>query len=222
MGTTSSIPLQVEHHGETMSQTEVTPEELLAMPDGKHYELIEGELKERNVSLLSSRVALRLGRRLDTYCEDHDLGWVLESECAYRCFSWKPRQVRRADVSFISRERLPSEGKWSDGYVTIPPDLAVEVVSPNDKVSELDENVEEYLRAGAKLVWVIHPEIRKLEVRRSDGSGTWLRADDELSGEEVIPGFHCRVGDLFPQPAEAATKPKPPPRRGPRPKSSHS
>jgi Uma2 family endonuclease len=206
----------------SMPRTEVTPEEFLAMPDGKHYELIDGEPKERNGSLLSSRVASRLNRYLDIYCEEHNLGWILESECGYRCFPWKPGRVRRADLSFIGRERLPSQEQWSEGYVTIAPDLAIEVVSPTDLVSELDEKVEDYLRAGVKLVWVVHPEICKLEVRRGDGSGIWLRADDELSGEDVIPGFRCRVGDLFPKQAEVVAQPKPPRNRRPRPKSRGS
>ncbi len=194
---------QIEHIPENSPRTEVTPEELLAMPDSGHYELIDEELKERAASLLSSRVAVTLVRRHDSYCEEYNLGWVVESECGYRCSPWKPRRVRRADLSFIGRERLPSQEPWSDGYVTIPPDLEVEVVSPTDLVTELDEKVEEYLRAGVKLVWVVRPEIFKLEIRRSDGTGIWLRSGDELTGEDVIPGFRCRVADLLPKDTEA-------------------
>ncbi|MGP0067453.1 MAG: Uma2 family endonuclease [Isosphaeraceae bacterium] len=193
---------------------EVTPEDLLAMSDGGHYELVDGALKERSVSLLSSRVAVRLVRKLETYCEEHKLGWVVDSECGYRCFSWKPRQVRRADLSFISQNRIPSKEHWSDGYVTIPPDLAVEVVSPNDVARTLHEKVQEYLRAGVKLVWVITPETRSALVIRIDKSGTWLEVGDELTGEDVIPGFRCRLGDLIPEEAEDSSNSEPAPEAG--------
>ena len=80
-------------------KTEVTPEELLVMPDGGHYELIDGELKERNISLLSSRVAVSLARRLDIHCEQNNLGWVVDGECGYKCFPWEPNRIRRADLT---------------------------------------------------------------------------------------------------------------------------
>jgi Uma2 family endonuclease len=188
---------------EAKPTTEITPEELLAMPDGGHYELVDGELRARNMSLLSSRVAVSLARRLDLHCEEHNLGWVVDAECGYACFPWKPGRIRRADVSFIKVDRLPSVEQRSQGYVTVPPDLAVEVVSPNDRVSDLDEKVDEYLRAGVKLIWIINPETQKVQVWRSDGSVIPLRAGDELSGENVIPGFRCTVEDLFPKPSHA-------------------
>jgi Uma2 family endonuclease len=111
--------------------------------------------------------------------------------------------VRRADVSFIRKERYPWDQLAEDGYTTIPPDLAVEVVSPNDTVSGLVEKIGEYLRAGVRLVWIIDPPTRTVQVWRSDQSGAWLGAEDELSGEDVVPGFRCRVADLFPVPPRA-------------------
>jgi Uma2 family endonuclease len=190
-------------HREASRQTKVTPEELLAMPDGGHYELIDGELRERNMSLLSSRVAVSLARRLDVHCDQHKLGWVVDAECGYACFPWKPGRIRRADVSFIAASRLPSPAERAEGYVTIPPDLAVEVVSPNDYVYELENKVEEYIRAGVKLVWIVNPITCIVEVLRADGSMSRLRVGDELSGEDVLPGFLCRVDDLFPKPSQA-------------------
>src|SRR5207247_1836738 len=109
---------------EAADQGEVTPEDLLAMPDGKHYELVDGVPVERATSLLASRVEVTLGRILDVHSDQNDLGWVVGPSCGYRCFPWKPRQVRRPDITFIARDRIPSETQWSEGYVTIPPDLA--------------------------------------------------------------------------------------------------
>jgi Uma2 family endonuclease len=197
----------------TAKKGEVTPDELLAMPDGDHFELVDGTLVERNMSLLAGRVETTLARVLDLYCVENSMGWVVTASCGYRCFPWKPRQVRRPDVSFIARDRLPGAAQWSEGYMTIAPDLAVEVTSPTDTVYELEEKVEEYLRAGVRLVWVIHPEVHAIQVIRGDGSGYRLRPGDELSGEEVVPGFRCPVASLFPapQPVDAgATMPEPP------------
>jgi Uma2 family endonuclease len=185
-------------------RVEITPEDLLAMPDGGHFELIDGQLKERHVSVLSSLVAVEIVRLLANHCHGKRLGSVFESELGYQCFPWKPRQVRRADASFIRADRMTRE-LLASGFATIPPDLAVEVISPNDGAEELVEKVEDFLRAGVKLIWVVSPETRTVQVVRSDRSGTLLRPEDDLSGEDVLPGFRCRVESLFPvpQPREA-------------------
>src|SRR5205814_10386571 len=109
-----------------------------------------------------------------------------------------PRKMRKPDGSSIGQERLP-EGPSSEGYLYIPPDLAVEVISPNDSAYEVDAKVVEYLNAGVPLVWVINPEARTVRIHRHDGSASWLREKDELSGEDVLPGFRCRVADIFPK-----------------------
>jgi Uma2 family endonuclease len=208
MSTMTAIPPETESRAESISKgrIEVSPEELLATPDGEHDELVDGIPVERTKSLLSSRVEMTLGRILDTYCVENDLGWILGPSCGYCCFPWQPGKIRRPDVSFITRDRLPSEEHWSEGYVTILPDLAVEVTSPNDEVYDLEEKVEEYLRAGVRLIWVIHPEVQVIEVIRADGSGLRIRAGGELSGEDVVPGFRCPVASLFPaaRPTDAA------------------
>jgi Uma2 family endonuclease len=80
----------------------------------------------------------------------------------------------------------------------------VEVTSPTDEVYDLEEKIEEYLRAGVRLIWVIHPEVRAIPVIRADGSGLRLRPGGELSGEDVIPGFRCPVDALFPAAHPAA------------------
>ncbi len=183
----------------TEPDTRVTPEELLAMPDGGHYELIDGKLREHKVSALSNLVAAEANRILGNHCRAHALGWIFAAEHGYRCFHWKPNKVQRTDVSFIRHERYSLQQLAEDGFTKIPPDLAVEVVSPNDLVGALDEKVEEYLRAGVRLVWVVHLAARAVQVFRSDRSVSWLWAADELSGEDVLPGFRCKVDDLFPE-----------------------
>ncbi|MGZ3354921.1 MAG: Uma2 family endonuclease [Isosphaeraceae bacterium] len=181
----------------TENKTLCTPEDLLAMPDGKNYELVDGRLVERNMGAESSWIGGRIFLRLSLFCDEHQLGYVWPADNGYQCFAHAPKLVRRPDVSFIRAGRLPG-GELPKGHVRIPPDLAVEVVSRNDLASELDEKVEDYQKAGVGLVWVIHPESGTASVYRSDGSVSRLHQDDELSGEEVIPGFRCRVRSLFP------------------------
>jgi Uma2 family endonuclease len=178
-------------------KVEVTPEALLTMSDGGHYELIDGELKERNASVLSCLISSEVNRLLGDHCRGRGQGWLFSAELGYRCFSWNPRRVRGADVSFIRADRLTAE-VLAEGHCTIPPDLAVEVVSPNDLASELNLKIEEYLRAGVGLVWVVDPEIRTVDIYRSNGTVDRLRENDRLCGEDVVPGFECQVAAFFP------------------------
>src|SRR5262249_2476430 len=94
-------------------------------------------------------------------------------------------------------EQLPQ------GHAHLAPDLAAEVVSPNDTYEEVDQKIEEYLRAGVRLVWIISPRNHTIRVYRFNGSSHSLRENDELDGEDVLPGFRCPVRDLFPQPRAA-------------------
>jgi Uma2 family endonuclease len=206
MSTIVAMPPETERRTESVlaSRRDMTPEELLAMPDGKHYELVDGVPVERTMSLLAGMVESNVIHSLAGHCKGPDLGWVLGPSGGYRCFPWKPGKVRRPDVSFIARDRLPAPGQWSEGYITIPPDLAVEVTSPTDEVYDLEEKIEECLRAGVRLIWVIHPEVRVIEVFRADGSSSRIRSGGELSGEDVVPGFRCPVDALFPAAQPAA------------------
>ena len=176
----------------TVDEKTYTPEDLLAMPDGKSYELVDGHLEERNMSVLSSWVGSRLYRFIDIFVEENQLGWSWHADLGFVCFPDAPGKVRRPDVSFVRKDRLP-EGLTSEGYLYIHPDLAVEVISPNDLAYKVDSKVVEYLDAGVPLIWVVNPEARAVRIHRHDRSVSWLREADELSGEDVLPGFHCRV-----------------------------
>jgi Uma2 family endonuclease len=177
----------------------VTPDDLLNMPDGARYELIDGRLVKREMGFRSSFIGGRLFRWFGDHCERNGLGWSVPADCAYQCFPEDSNRVRRPDASFISFERLPVENP-PEGHCRVAPDLVVEVVSPRDFVYEIDRKVEEYLRAGVRLAWVVYPESRTVFVYRADGSIQGLREQAELDGEDVLPGFRCRVGDLFVRP----------------------
>ena len=189
-----------------------TPEDLLAMPDGKRFELAGGRLVERNMGLESSWVGGRLLSRLDRFSEQNQVGWAFPADDGYQCFPHDPSLVRRPDVSFIRRGRLPNE-VLPAGWGKIPPDLAVEVVSPNDSVDKLEERLDDYQKVAVPLLWVVNLKSRTVMVYRADGSVSRLRESDELSGEDVIPGFRCPVRDILPP--RQAVVPAPIPPNGP-------
>jgi Uma2 family endonuclease len=107
-----------------------------------------------------------------------------------------PDTVRAADVAFISNERydrLKSRRKFLD----VPPELVVEVLSPDDPASELIRKLSEYFAAGVRLVWVADPDERSVRAYRSSTDVRELRGTDSLSGEDVLPGFEAEVAALF-------------------------
>jgi len=178
----------------TVSQPRITPEELLTLPDGKRYELVDGYLVEKSMSTNSLWLATWLSSLLVQSVFPRRLGYVI-TEGMYQCFA-DLNKVRRPDVSFIMSGRL-TDAEFEAGYVHIAPDLVIEVVSPNDLYYEVERKAEEYLAAGVRLVWIINPEIRIVDVFRFNGSTSRLRGTQTLEGEEVVPGFSLPLQELF-------------------------
>jgi Uma2 family endonuclease len=178
-----------------------TPQDLLAMPDGQIYELDDGRLVERDMSMLSSWVAGALLNLVWAYAGENKLGRAWGANVGYACFPNSPREVRCPDVSFIRAGRLPAGLASDEGLGPIAPDLAVEVRSPTESAYMVQKKVDEYLSAGAPLVWVIYPASRGSYVCRRDGSVAWLNQSDHFSGEEVIPGFRCNLPAILPEKA---------------------
>ena len=139
------------------------------------------------------------------------MGKVWPADNGYQCFPHAPGLVRKPDVSFIKRGRLPGDIA-PDGWVKIRPDLAVEVISPGDSVEELEEKLDDYRKAGIPLVWVIYPKARKAKILRLGAPPDELSEDDELSGEDVIPGFRCPLREILPRRQPAETGPPMPSR----------
>lgn len=91
------------------------------------------------------------------------------------------------------------------GYITVAPDLIAEVVTPHDLAVDFHSRLNDYHEAGVWLIWIIYPRNRKIEVWRKNGPICYLGSDDVLTGEDVLPGFRCRVADFFiglPEPAQ--------------------
>ena len=152
----------------------------------------------------SAFVAGRLFHLIFAYVELKRLGWAFSDGTGYLLPLERSDTVRKPDVSFVSFQQLPATDAFPKGYMKLAPDLAVEVVSPNDLEEEVDKKINDYLTVGVRLVWEIHPTSRTITVHRADDSVVRLRETDILDGENVLPGFQCRIADLFvgPQPAE--------------------
>lgn len=175
----------------------ITPAELLEMPDAVSFELVDGQLVERNVSTLSSLVEGFVYEKVQGHVRPNKLGFVWPGTLGIQCYPNRPNKIRKPDLSFVKAERFRPE-LLETGFLPLAPDLAVEVISPGDLAHEVFEKIEEYQEAGVSLIWVIDPEIRIVQVYRKNGEIVRLRESDELSGEDVLPGFRCRVAELFP------------------------
>jgi len=176
-----------------------TPDDLLRMEklgEPIKYDLIDGRLVERHMGTASGLVEMNLGGMLSVFVRTQQLGWVLGPSTGYQIFGRDGNNVRYADGSFLSRDRIPAGGP-PRGHMRIAPDLAIEVVSPKDLAEELEQKIEDYLQVGIRLIWVVFCNTRRVMVYRRRNGITRLSPADELSGEDVVPGFACPVADVF-------------------------
>ena len=174
-----------------------TPADLLARPDAVQFELVNGELVERNVSVLSSMVEAIVVGCMYACAKSSSEGIVWTGTIGCRFYADAPDKIRKPDAVFVRRERFSPE-HYQDGFLTIRPDIVVEVISANDLANEVNEKTEEYLDVGVPLVWVVDPEARIVQIHRLDGTVTKLHVTDELTGEDVFPSFRCPVSELSP------------------------
>ena len=174
-----------------------TADDLLRMPerDGVRYELVNGELKTMTPTGGAHGVIVaELTTALHQHARAHRLGRVFGESTGF-VLRRDPDTVRAPDVSFVAAERLPAA--VPAGYLHLAPDLAVEVVSPGDTVSELGRKVEEYMRAGVREVWIVEPSNRTVTVHTLGRGVTVLRESDALEGGDVVTGFRFPVADRF-------------------------
>lgn len=179
------------------SQERITGEQLLEISSKLigRVELVKGGIIQMGpAGDIHGELAMILGSLLQIYVKQNDLGKVYAAETGFYT-ARNPDTVRAADAAFIAKNRLPETP--SDGYLEIVPDLTVEVVSPHDRPSEFLEKVNECLEAGVKRIWVVYPKSRQVYVYKSDFSAEVLSGEDSLTGDDVLPGFHCRVTELF-------------------------
>jgi Uma2 family endonuclease len=182
----------------TATQKLLTADEFFLLPepkDGSRQELVKGVIVTmpppggRHGACCS-----RINHRVSSFVDAHQSGTVCSNDTGF-VSERDPDSVRGPDLSYWSRERLP---EVPAGYIEIPPDLAVEVVSPSDHFGRIQKKAKDFLEKGVRLVWVADPEDRSVTVYRPGQMLVILSENDTLTGEDVLPGFSCRVGDLFP------------------------
>jgi Uma2 family endonuclease len=179
----------------------MTPEQFEELSDAQGLELIDGIVKEKNMGSENGAIQTLISHYLNVVVLPAKLGRVLDAEGMYQCFPRRPKSVRKPDVSFIRQDRLP-DGRVPRGICKFGPDLAVEVVSPNDTYEEVEEKLADYFDAGVPLVWIVTPKTRTVLVYQADGTARRLRDTDDLTADPVIPGFKVRIANLFPNPPE--------------------
>jgi Uma2 family endonuclease len=168
------------------------------MPEvpGKRLELIDGAVVEvPGAGALRIAIVVLFLKHLGRFVEQHDLGLAFPTGLAY-VLRRNPDQVRIPDVSFVAWDSVPPEGV-PEGFWEGPPTLAVEVVSPYDRADDIHNRVQDYLDAGTRQVWVLWPQTRSVSVYRPDADTREPGPDATLDGDDVLPGFTVRVGDLF-------------------------
>jgi Uma2 family endonuclease len=175
----------------------MTAEELWALPyNGKRRELVRGELREMPpAGSEHGVVAMMLGSALSGFVADRRLGLVFAAETGFR-ISRNPDTVRAPDVAFVRADRIASSG-IPEAFIPGAPDLAAEVISPDDTLYEVEDKVHDWLDAGTRLVWLVNPRNRSVTVHKSGPQVSVLKRDDVLSGEDVVPGFELRVAEMF-------------------------
>jgi Uma2 family endonuclease len=174
----------------------MTIEEFAEISEPGRFDLIRGELICMSpAGLRHGVIASRIARAMGNHVSDGDLGEVPIAETGYMV-STDPPVVLCPDASFIRSERLPQDD-LPDGFFQQVPDIAVEVVSPSDRMSDVSAKVDEYILAGTPLVWVVEPRRRAVTVYRPDGSIQVLREGDELDAANVLPGLRLRIADIF-------------------------
>lgn len=170
-----------------------TDEELMALPeDGFKRELVGGEIQVNPAGSPHGLVGLRLGSRLLAFVEAAGLGFVFDSSTGWRLPNGN---LRVPDLSFVSRQRLP---ELREGFLRVPPDLAVEILSPGDSVPRMDAKIAEYAASGVRLTWVIDVRRRHALACRSLADRTPIAGSGVLDGEDVLPGFRCPLADILP------------------------
>ena len=184
------LPPPLVPEGAPSASTTMTLEEFLES-DLEGYEYIAGELIPRMpTSLKHSRISVTLILSLGSHVRENQLGDIHVSSAGFRV----GERMLIPDIAFVSNSRIPDD---MNKAAPIPPDLAVEVVSPTDVFDRIVSKAFAYLAAGTQLVWVIEPKSETVLVYRSETDIKLLTRNDTLTGEDVVEGFACPVAALF-------------------------
>jgi Uma2 family endonuclease len=177
----------------TTERGKSTIEDLLRIPkDGMKHELVDGEILVSPAGMRHSRIAGRILHRIAEYLEHSHVGEVYSSDVGIQ---FPNGNVRSPDVTFVSAARL--SGGEPESFGEVIPDLVVEVLSPNDRMTEIGRKIGEYFENGVPIVWLVDPRRQSVTVYRSLTDTERLDIDATITAEPVLPGFSATVRSFF-------------------------
>jgi len=191
--------------GEATTATRMTAEEFhdwAHRPEnaGKWFELVRGEVMELPAPTKRHGVlAFNLGRLLGNYLFQRGKGYATSNDAGV-ILERDPDTVRGPDLAIYEDAQTFEE--LHPKYGEVVPLLAVEILSPSDRMGKVMRKVKDYLKNGVSLVWVIDPETRNVTVHRAGKEPYLVEENEELTGEDVLPDFRCRLAEVFRLPGQ--------------------
>ena len=180
----------------TLDTRLITAEEFAEMTGDGLHELVRGEVVEMPTpGARHGEIATQMSFLLKAHTTPRDLGKVLSNDAGY-ILERDPDSTRGPDVSFIRRDRVPAGG-LPDGPFPGPPDLAVEVLSPHDRIGDVDDKIDMYLAAGCPLVVILHPKRRTATLHRPNVDPHVVREPELLDLSGIVEGFRCTLAEIF-------------------------
>jgi Uma2 family endonuclease len=179
----------------TTSSKLITADELLELGDIGRCELLYGELVMMSFGAAEHGiVGARLSRCIGEFVEERELGFTFSAGTGFKLDS-DPDLVRAPDASFVRRARV--RGKITKKFFEGAPDLAVEVISPDDTRREVADKKNAWLAYGATSVWIADPDAQTITVHHSGKKPTIFARGQTLTDESVLPGFTLEVDRIF-------------------------
>lgn len=174
----------------------VSADEFAGMSAEGRLELVRGEVVEMApTGFEHGAIVAKLTTMMNQHAATRRLGKVVAGDVGFQ-LGRDPDLVRAPDIAFLASDSIPT-GLASRRFVEGAPVLAIEVVSPNDRANDIIERVDDYLNAGARLIWVVYPSRQQVVEYNAPGEFLILRCGDTLTGSDILPGFSCPVADIF-------------------------
>ncbi len=183
-------------NGKALRPAGVTAAELWNLGRGRRCELICGKVVEMApTGGEHGSVAVNATLLLGAFVKAHGLGNVSTGETGYRVAS-APDTVRAPDLGFVRKSRIPPTGVPAR-FWEIPPDLALEIVSPGDTYEDVESKAREWIESGVTEVWVLNPRLREVKIHRNGRPVEVCREKDVVRSESLLPGFAATAGEFF-------------------------
>jgi Uma2 family endonuclease len=172
-----------------------TDEALAALPNnGYKHELLDGELITSPVHEHHGGICIQLAILIGTFVRNHDLGRVYDSSTGFRLAD---KLLLSPDVSFVRKARLKKLAVAPDQFLQGAPDLVVEVLSPGDRMTQVNRKLDHYFEHGTRVAWLVNGRKRQVHIYTPDSIEALTRPNDRLTGGDVLPGFKCRLSRIF-------------------------